>query len=62
MQQESCSQAVHAVTNVVMPGLVKLGKTAQSEVGDRMRQIGTGLSMTTGASDSVDANLDHQQP
>lgn len=38
------SQIVYVLTNPAMPGLVKIGKTTQSEVEDRMRQLyGTGV-------------------
>ena len=41
---EAASQIVYVLTNPAMPGLVKIGKTTQREVEDRMRQLfGTGV-------------------
>jgi len=41
---DTSSQIVYVLTNPAMPGLVKIGKTTQLEVDDRMRQLyGTGV-------------------
>ncbi len=41
---DASSQIVYVLTNPAMPGLVKIGKTTQLEVDDRMRQLyGTGV-------------------
>jgi len=41
---DNSSQIVYVLTNPAMPGLVKIGKTTQLEVEDRMRQLyGTGV-------------------
>lgn len=36
---ENPSQVVYVLTNPAMPGIVKIGKTTQLEVGDRMKQL-----------------------
>lgn len=36
---EKTSQIVYVLTNPVMPGIVKIGKTTQLEVGERMKQL-----------------------
>ncbi|HAI59649.1 MAG TPA: hypothetical protein DCM32_07200 [Xanthomonadaceae bacterium] len=44
MKNESANQIVYVLTNAAMPGLVKIGKTTQIEVDDRMKQLyGTGV-------------------
>lgn len=41
---DNSSQIVYVLTNPAMPGLVKIGKTTQLEVEDRMKQLyGTGV-------------------
>lgn len=41
---EAASQIVYVLTNPAMPGLVKIGKTTQREVEERMKQLfGTGV-------------------
>ena len=41
---DSSSQIVYVLTNPAMPGLVKIGKTTQLEVDERMKQLyGTGV-------------------
>jgi len=41
---DNSSQIVYVLTNPAMPGLVKIGKTTQFEVEDRMKQLyGTGV-------------------
>jgi T5orf172 domain len=41
---EAASQIVYVLTNPAMPGLVKIGKTTQTEVEERMKQLyGTGV-------------------
>lgn len=41
---DSFSQIVYVLTNAAMPGLVKIGKTTQLEVEERMKQLyGTGV-------------------
>jgi len=39
MADSSASQIVYALTNPAMLGLVKIGKTTQLEVEDRMKQL-----------------------
>lgn len=39
MASEKSSQIVYVLTNPAMPGLVKIGKTTQLEVDDRMKQL-----------------------